>query len=243
MQIHDLYGSLTVIDLPIDTLSLDSIHGGVRLLPPIIDMFDGLSMTSPSASYVGGQEGERLMPPRPMSVLTCKNIDGDFTASFLRANLHLEAVAGKIDVRNDFGDTTLTAEKALAKKRHRLVSESGRIEARITPAGLGSLPIQALTTCGTVRSNAPYSVIEDTVYAAWPSPDGTPCSWGGMMSHFGDRFFSGRAEAFAACKAMRAIVNGEDDYPGVDILSRAGVIRILYEAKGQNGSERFRKSF
>ncbi len=54
------------------------------------------------------------------------------------------------------------------------------------------------------------------------------------MPHFADRFFAaGRGGAFSACKAMRAIVNGEDDYPGVDILSRSGVIRILYEAKGK----------
>ncbi len=84
VHICDLYGSLTVVDLPVETLSLDSIHGSVHFLPAMISMFDGYSATSPGASYVGGQEGERLIPPRPMSVLRCKHIDGDFTASFMR---------------------------------------------------------------------------------------------------------------------------------------------------------------
>ena len=169
------------------------------------------------------------MSSRPMSVITCKDVEGDFTASFLQTDLHLEGVAGKIDVRNDFGDTTLTAETALAKTRHRLVSESGRIEARFTSNGLGSLPIQALTICGTVRTNAPYSVIDKPQEATWPAADGTACTWRGMISRLSDSI--GENELVARSKIIRAIVKGEDDYPGVDLLSRSGVIRILYEPK------------
>jgi hypothetical protein len=110
-----------------------------------------------------------------------------------------------------------------------LVSESGRIEARLTTAGVGSLQIQALTSCGSVWSNAPDSVIADTGDAMWPSADGTPCTWHGMMSHLDDRFFKPGVGAFAANKAMRAIVNGEDNYPAIDILSRSGAIRLVYE--------------
>jgi hypothetical protein len=169
------------------------------------------------------------MASRSKSVITCKDVEGDFTASFLQADLHLEGVAGKIDVRNEFGDTTLTAETALAKTRHRLVSESGRIEASFTSNGLGLLPIQALTICGIVRANAPYSVVDTPQEATWPTADGTACTWRGMISRLSDKIAEN--DLVARCKFMRAIVNGEDDYPGVDILSRSGVIRILYEPK------------
>jgi hypothetical protein len=231
-QIHDLYGSLTISDLPINSLSLSfslsAIHGSVRFLPPLTD---GCTWNGLSAPYMAGLIGVgRLMASRSKSLITCKEVEGDFTASFLQADLHLDGVAGKIDVRNDFGDTSLTAETALSKTKHRLVSESGRIEARFTSNGIGSLPIQALTICGSVSADVPYSVIEDQPQeATWPAADGSACTWRGMISRRPDKI--AEKDLVARCKFMRAIVNGEDDYPCVDLLSRSGVIRILYEPK------------
>jgi hypothetical protein len=150
-------------------------------------------------------------------------------ASFSWVDLRLEGVAGKIDVSNDFGDTTLTAETTLAKARHRLVSQSGRIEARFTSSGLGSLPIQALTICGSIRTDAPFSILDPPQEATWPAADGTACTWRGMISRPSDRM--GDNDPVARSKVMRAVVNGEDDYPAVDLISRSGAIRILYERK------------
>ena len=50
-----------------------------------------------------------------------------------------------------------------------------------------------------------------------------------MISRLSERI--GENKQVARCKIMRAIANGEDDYPCVDLLSRSGLIRILYEPK------------
>jgi hypothetical protein len=142
----------------------------------------------------------------------------------LRADIHLESIAGRIDVENDFGNTTFAADKPLVERRHRVVSETGRIEVRLTAAALGRLPIQALTVCGVVRTNAPYSVIEDAGLSSFASPSGTMSAWGGMISHCGQK-----AGFFEVCKFVRAIVEDEDDAPGLALISRSGIIRIRYE--------------
>lgn len=82
--------------------------------------------------------------------LTCRNIDGDVTAWFSRADLKLSDISGRIDVKNEFGDILLTATGSLSDKPHRLLSESGRVAVELTRRSLGQLPLQALTSCGTV---------------------------------------------------------------------------------------------
>ena len=44
-----------------------------------------------------------------------------------RDELNLDTIAGRIDVKNEFGKTTLVVGRALAERPHRVVSESGRI--------------------------------------------------------------------------------------------------------------------
>lgn len=223
-QIHDLHGSLTMFDLWINSLSLSAIHGSV-CFPPCLT--DENTWQTPSAPYeTGNREVGQWMAPRSKSLITCQDVGGDFTASFVWADLHVERVAGKIDVKNDFGDTTLIAETALAKTRHRVVSDSGRIEARLTANGLGSLPIRALSICGGVRADAPLAVVTSQE-ATWPAADGTAYTWRGMISPVSDRI--GDKDAVARCKAVRAVVQGEDASPGLALLSRAGTIRINYK--------------
>jgi len=220
-RVREIDGSLVIYDLPFRSMAIESIRGSVRFPSK---MTDGFSWSSPSASYVGGQRGERLLPPRPTDVLTCKNVDGDFTGSFLRAQVHLEKIGGRIDVKNDFGNTTFTADKRLVEKNHRVLSESGRIEVRLTAAALGRLPIQALTICGVVRTNAPYSIIEDAGVSGFASPSAAQSTWGGMISQC-----SQKSGSFEVCKFVRAIVEGEDNSPGVALISRSGVIDIRYK--------------
>jgi len=226
-QIHDLYGSLMVFDLPINSLSLSAIHGSVRFPPPLTYEY---TWASPSAPY-STAGNPNLMSRSSMSEITCKNVEGDFEASFFLADLHLEGVAGKIDVRNDFGDTTLTAKTMLAKKRHRLFSESGRIEARFPFDEYRSLPIQALTIGGTISEGvAGYpSVLSVSQEATWPAADGTACTWRGMISRLSDTIRIDENDRISRSKMMRAIVNGEDDYPGMDLISRSGTVRVLFE--------------
>jgi hypothetical protein len=47
-----------------------------------------------------------------------------------------------------------------------------------------------------------------------------------MISQLSDR--TGENDRVGQSKMMRAIVNGEDDY-AVDLISRSGAVRILYE--------------
>ena len=82
----------------------------------------------------------------------------------------------------------------------------------------------AVLICGVVRTNAPYSIIEDAGTSGFASPPGTQSTWGGMISHC-----SQKSGSFEVCKFVRDLVEGEDTSPGVVLISRSGVIDIRYK--------------
>jgi hypothetical protein len=51
-----------------------------------------------------------------------------------RANLELAEIGGTIDVRNDFGNTHLTAAGPFTQAAHRIITESGRIDVELSSA-------------------------------------------------------------------------------------------------------------
>ncbi|MEM9659371.1 MAG: hypothetical protein AAF961_13520, partial [Planctomycetota bacterium] len=57
-----------------------------------------------------------------------EHIGGDLQAAFLRTELHLKAIAGLIDVVNEYGTTFLEVGGFDPDRAHRIVSESGAID-------------------------------------------------------------------------------------------------------------------
>ena len=170
-------------------------------------------------------------------------------ARFCRADLRLEGIAGAIDVDNEFGDTLLVAREdlslplarsirfptgyamtpaALLAKAHRIVSESGHVEVHLAEKARqpDGLPLLALTECGTIRTIGAGDALENVHFT--PAAGGSlgRRSWRGFAS-------KGKASSPPGLSLERferpaAILAGKDRSAGLDLISRAGSIRIVY---------------
>jgi hypothetical protein len=214
--IRELHGPLTVENAPLDLI--DAIHGNVIITSTI-------ELVNTSTQY--DENGRTIYTPPPRE-LTCRNVDGDLTAWFTRANLRLEAIAGQINVKNEFGNTLLAVGRALEDKAHRVVSESGRIEVHLAPGSLGSLPLQALTNCGSVCTNAGQDILEDKSFTVGRDSVGADRQWNGVRSKRGSAAFD-PAAFFADAERPAAVLQDLNRSAGLDLISRAGTVRVIYE--------------
>lgn len=214
--VRNVAGPLTVYNVPLDQVV--GVHGDVTLMCTTELVNTG--------TLHDARRGERTLYTPPARALVCQNVDGDLTAWFTRSDLTVDAVGGRLDVRNEFGNTAVTVAAPLAAdKPHRVVSESGRVEVRLTAKALGALPLQALTNCGTVRTDAPQAVLEDTNFTLGRDAAGAARSWRGVKSvRKGDR-----EVFFGAADRVGAVLSGRDRSPGLDLISRGGVVVVRYE--------------
>ena len=235
-RIVGLHGSLTADDVPIQVL--ENVVGDVSIT------LTGYGENS-GVHHVSNMRTCYTVPP---GKYLYKKITGDVRAWFCRADLLLEEIAGTIDVRNEFGDTLLMANKPLAvprglgdpksasgskqlsvpvlAKAHRVVSESGHIEVYVTEDPVAPLPIPllALTECGSVRVIGGRKALESTSFTLASGDQwGTRRHWRGFMSK-GKGDFS----PFAPFERPAEVLLGKDRSPGLDLISRAGSIRIVY---------------
>ena len=203
-RIRGLHGSLTTEDVPIQRL--EDVVGNVSIV-----------LTADSDSGVRRQY---------------QKITGDLRAWFCRADLHLEEIAGTIDVKNEFGDTLLVAKQMppLLSKAHRIVSESGHIEVHF--AGDAEkwqrLPLVALTECGTVRTVGAGDALDDALdkvsfSVAAGDPWGNHRAWQGSISRR-----KGEGPHLSPFERPAEVLQGKDRSPGLDLISRGGSIRIVY---------------
>jgi len=216
-EIRDVRGSLTVENAPLDLV--EAIHGNV-LIRSTTEMVDS------GMHYEKGRQTHIASAPR---ALTCRKIDGDLTAWFTRSNLRLEAVAGRIDVRNEFGNTTLVVGPGLAKKPHRVVSEAGWIELQVMPKTLEQLSLSALTNCGSIRTNAAQEVLH-YVSTQGRDPAGVSRDWCGLVSGPDSPDGFGFMDRTVL---VDAVLEGKDRPPGLDLISRGGAVRVTLEGAGR----------
>jgi len=214
-RVSDLHGSLTVYNAPLELI--ETIHGNVNIQSTI---------TANPTTSLGN--GERVVAAPAPRVLTCRNVEGDLTAWVMRDELNLEAMAGRIEVKNDFGKTTLAVGRALADKRHRIVSESGRVEIRIAPGGRGRSPLCAMTNCGVVRvPEAEEEVLHGTSYSLKDN-SGIMRMWGGaLLAHGGPS--PSLIGALNQRDAIEHVVLGDDHSPALFLFSRSGTVQIRYQ--------------
>jgi hypothetical protein len=209
-HVRDLHGPLTAIDVPLDEVA--GVDGAVT-----VDSTTELANTGTTH----GPDGRTMYIPPPRA-LSLRNIKGDLTARFTRADLTVEGVAGRIDVRNDFGSTALIATATLpADKAHRLISASGRVEVKLSAGVLEHLPLYALTNCGSIRTDVPQDVLEETNFTLGRAAAETGRYWRGLKPVRKER-----DDLFGVAGRVKAIVEGADRSPGLDVISRAGAIRV-----------------
>src|SRR5207248_2079860 len=139
-QVHGLDGSLVVRQVPLDVI--DGVTGNVNITATVDLSGTGTRHSGDGIVAIRG-------PPLACSV---KHVGGDFVAWFGRVDLSLESIKGRIDVRNEFGDTRLVMEGKPSQAAQRIVSESGRIEISASRSAWGDLPLWAVTQSGTFRA-------------------------------------------------------------------------------------------
>ncbi len=163
-------------------------------------------------------------------------VAGDFSAWFARSTLKLEAISGRIDVRNEAGSTSLSS-KLSPDAAHRIVSECGRIEVRVTAEALGKLPILALTGQGSVRTNAESSSLSETNFTTGNPVDGSRRNWRGVKTNGvnlrgmeASRPFDPE-EFLEHARRPAAALADEPRSAGLDLISRSGAVVVLIEDK------------
>jgi len=212
-QVTGLEGSLRVKQVPLDLI--DGVTGDVKITATV-------DLSNRGTSH--GQ-GTLVGTRQPPLTCTCKNVGGDFEGWFGRVDLQLESIKGRVDVRNEFGETKLAIAGRPNQAAHRIISESGRIELSLSRGDWGDFPLFAVTQAGTFRSTAPQEFLLDFNV-------GTQDAEGAQRHWVGVRRPAPRAAQFDARDFLtlaarpRLALQNKDRSPGFDLISRGGTIII-----------------
>jgi hypothetical protein len=212
--VANLLGSFTADNIPIHRL--DGIRGNVSVMNMAYE-------ENRSGGF--GPDGHTSRSESPKGS-TFRDIHGDLTARFCRADLALEQIEGRIDLQNDFGNTDWSINKKLAQNQdHRILSQSGSIEIRLDDKALGDLKMSLFTECGILhlangvggfKSLMFNSVEGDTVRRYWDAQVRTKMPEGQRDP----------MEDFHTFQRVADALYGRPREPGVDVISRAGTITV-----------------
>jgi len=205
----NITGSLSAHNISLHVL--DRIGGNVSLRRTAYQENAGSSYRGNSRTAFSGE-------PRPLKY---SNIGGDLHLELTRADLRVESVSGRVDIRNDFGSTTFIATKPLAAPSHRFVSESGSIEIAIPKSSVMDRPFVAVTECGTVTcNNASRQTLEERNISSSTLPGPTRRSWKGFTSPMRNLMIFDLVDRISRC------FSGEKGNGGFDVINRAGSVRL-----------------
>ncbi len=208
--ISKLTGSMTAANIAINRL--DSVKGDVSI---VATAYAGNTSTAHDDRGI-------TIEPGPIRSAEYQNIDGDLRVRFVRTDLTVGRVSGRIDVENDFGRTTWVAETSLGKHDHRIVSLDGSIEVRLGKSALGGLPLALYTECGVVElAPGMNQGLENSSFSSSSGGD-VYRSWHGFVTTR-----ARNAGAFELFDRVAAAIHGRPREPGVDIINRSGAIRFL----------------
>src|SRR5262249_21173795 len=104
------------------------------------------------------------------------------------------------------------------------VSDAGRVEVRLHPGTLGDLTLEALTSSGIVRTNAPQQLFDDRHFTIGLGPDGTSRDWRGIRSNRGLE-----ERHNIDVQRLHAVLSGTDRSTGLDVISRAGTVVVTFD--------------
>lgn len=221
-EVRNLDGPLVADNIPIHRI--DKVRGDVTVTATAYSENRGTSH---------GAEGVTARAYEPKDT-DFRGIEGSLRARFCRANLTIGDVGGRIDVENDFGDTTWETDRELAQDvDHRAVSQSGTILVRLPSNAVGGLPMMIFTECGTMHRGPDVeaalgvwfeeSMFEtaagDTARRSWIAWTQRPGTRPNPPSHDWEG-------AFARMRRAADALYGRPRTPGIDVLSRAGRITI-----------------
>ncbi len=138
-EVLNLTGSLSADNIAIHRL--DGVKGDVSIF---------------ATAYAGNTSTQHdsrgiTMEPGPIRTAEYQNIDGNLRVRFVRTDMTMGRISGRIDVENDFGRTTLLADAPLGKHDHRIVSQSRLDRGPRRQVGTGRASLALYTECGIVH--------------------------------------------------------------------------------------------
>ncbi len=207
-EVMDLGGSLTTAGIPIHHIG--GVKGDVSILA---------TTYGENVNTSHGPDGVTMRPVPPQES-SYADIHGNLRVRFCRAALTLEGISGAVDVDNAFGKTVWRSDRPLAALDHRIVSQSGSIEVRFSPAALGKLRLALFTECGAVRLPGGNDGLQSLMFHG---------SMGDVISRSWHGFFTGSRNdrgdtSHSLYLRLPAALRGEGRSPGIDIISRAGTV-------------------
>lgn len=166
-------------------------------------------------------DGKRVAyTPAPRGCVIA-GVGGDLSAWFSRSNLHVSGVQGKIDVRNEAGDTVIDAQ-TLPPMPHRVLSTSGRVELQTSGTLLSELSMIALTNDGRAETNADQATLDEVSFTSGLSTDGSRRNWRGFRTPPTDE-----AERFTYFERPSRVLEGVETAPGLALISRSGAVAVV----------------
>ncbi|MFN0016754.1 MAG: hypothetical protein ACKVP0_00760 [Pirellulaceae bacterium] len=219
-RIRGVTGSVAARNVPLHTI--EDVSGDVSLTCTV-------DLANSGTSHDGGSDpGQVLRTFHVFRALPCfvKNVGGNFQAWLCRIELEAVDIAGRIDVRNEFGDTRLKLTKPLAKVTHRIVSEAGRIEVNFSAANLGELPLWAVTQCGGVRTNSPRELLDSFNYSQGTTSEGVSRKWSGLRRAKKPNAEFDSSEWMESIERADKALHGLARSAGLDLISRGGIVVV-----------------
>jgi hypothetical protein len=204
----DIVGPLSVFNVPLDRI--ENAAGDVTIESTV-------EYANTGTTHADGRRVAYTPPPRSCTI---SGVRGDLTAWFSRVNLHVSGVTGRIDVRNETGDTVIDGGDLTAAP-HRVLSQSGRVELQAPLALFEKLPMMAVTCDGRAETNADQSVFEEVSVTSGDPSDGSRRSWRGFMTPA-----RGDVQRFSYLDRPGRVWSGEETAPGITLVSRSGVAAV-----------------
>jgi len=212
-EVRGLKGDLLCKDFPLQVIA--GVRGHVAITSMTeFGVYAGLS-------YRNGLQN--MTPGRPFSV-TLQDVTEGVRLRYGRVRLNLQDISGTIDVWNEFGDTHFSATAPLASSAHRIVSQSGRIDAELSEDAWESTPVIAVTNYGGVQTNIPREEFEDFHLSGQHKPKDLRRNWSGFRTvvEGKDRF-----AIHQLIHRFDAILEARERSSGLDLLTRNGRVVVL----------------
>ena len=216
-EVQGLTGNLNCRSFPLQLVA--NVKGHVT-----VESFSEFGVEGAGTSH--RNEMREMTPARSFSV-TVNDITDGVDLRFGRVSLNLKNIAGKIDVENEFGDTNLVATGKLTNVAHRIVSQSGRIDVKLSDEAWDSVPVVAVTNFGGVRTNIDREQFSDFHISGPDKHSRVRRDWSGFRKAVDGE------EQFAAILSLldrfAAVSESKTRSSGLDLITRNGSIVVVGE--------------
>lgn len=212
-SIRDHVGPITLSNVPMDVI--ERVVGD-------ISMESTTEMVNTGSHHSNDDWILTTPPPRRLQI---SRVTGSLTVYATRSELHLGAVSGVINVRNDFGDTHCSITGPLSAGNHRIVSQSGLVSVQVADGTGIDQPIFAATSCGSAATNLGRDELDD-LNVTHSSADGFRHEWRSLHTKLPQGDFSAR---IALHERPDDIIADRERSHGLDLISVAGRVEYRHE--------------